>query len=39
MGRVAAVDEDSRGLGLVGEFFADTEFPYVDRLAEGEGFS
>jgi len=25
-------------MGLVGEFFAGAEFPFVDRLTEGEEF-
>ena len=36
---MAKVGKGSRGLGLISELFADTEFPFVDRLVEGEGFS
>jgi len=39
VGSVAEAGEGSRGLGLVGELFADTGFPFVERLAEGGEYS
>ena len=39
VGGVTEEGEGVRGMGLVGEFFADEEFPFVDRSAEGEGLS
>jgi len=39
VGSVAEEGEGSRRMGPAGEFFADAEFPFADRLPAGEEFS
>ena len=39
MGSLAKEGEGARGVVPVREFFADAEFPVVDRLTEGEEVS